>query len=154
MAKTTKERQKDSVARHKSDPDYKEKQAERKRKWRANRQLIKSQIDKDKRSASDRQRKRRLKIRLENALRSNSDGGSVEPYKTAASLGKAINRVSRVLPYSPRKRSAVVRKLAVANSIFGSKSKKAANPSSIPQDTVDRVIDSTNEMTSPDKHPA
>lgn len=66
MAKTTGERQRAFVDKHRNDPDYSKKQAESKQKWRKSRKTTRSQINKEKHAATKRQQKRRLKIKLEN----------------------------------------------------------------------------------------
>lgn len=134
MAKTSAERQRLFVERHGQDVDFKKRQAERKMQWRSNRKVTRSVRQKEKRAETERKREYRLKCKLEIAAEMvQSDCVSITPctshsvdlntpskaFRSAASLGKAVSRVSRYLPQSPRKKAEVVRKLAISTSLFG-----------------------------------
>ena len=152
MAKTSAERQRLFVERHSQDADFKKRQAERKQKWRSNRQVTRSVINKDKRAETERKRKYRLKCKQQIAAGVQSDSVGETPctsrsvdlntpskaFKSAASLGKAVRRVSRFLPQSPGKKAAVVRKLAISTSLFGP-ARGQSNALKIPNKTVEQV---------------
>ena len=60
-------------------------------------------------------------------------------YKTPQALGKAVSRVKPVLPQSPRKRKAVVMKLASSEGITAPKTMCFQTPNCIPAETVQLV---------------
>ena len=142
MAKTNKQRQQDFVERHRNDPEFKAKQAARKRQWRKTRKLSKTDIRRERQAAADRQRKcrERKKVLPGTPI---AAATPLKAYGSSASLGKAVKRASRNLPLSPRKRIAVVKKLAISVNLFGdakchvTKRKLAV----VPDDVVERVKD-------------
>ena len=154
MAKTSAQRQREFVEKHRNNPQYKKKQADRKRKWRKNRQLTAKQINQVKQAATERQKRHRLKIKMErmanvsNVATPSTSSASplVSPtctpskaYKSAASLGKAVKRVSRLLPESPLKKAAVIRKLAISSSLFNPAKKVSSNSLAVSKQTIEKV---------------
>lgn len=101
----------------KQDPEryrlYLEKD-KRKRKERKIEVLSPSELAKKRRECRKRVRLHRLKKKkshsILNTLSGSSDEGKV--YKTPQTLGKAVRKVKQAMPHSPRKRRAVISKLA------------------------------------------
>lgn len=115
MAKSGAERNKVYRERMKANPVkfklVKEKDRERKKKERRTKQLTVAEASR--RRAQCRERVRLHRLRKKNSL-SKQAVASEEVYKTPQALGKAIGKVKRALPSSPRKRKAVIAKLASA----------------------------------------
>lgn len=115
MAKSGAERNKVYRERMKANPVkfklVKEKDRERKKKERRTKQLTVAEASR--RRAQCRERVRLHRLRKKNSL-SKQAVASEEVYKTPQALGKAIGKVKRAPPSSPRKRKAVIAKLASA----------------------------------------
>lgn len=127
MAKSVKERVSAFRKRLKANPVKYEayKQNERKRKQKARRKEKKTadaDADADRKRKLNRERVRRFRARKKKEEVEKSKSGIEEPvYKTPQALGKAVSRVKPVLPHSPRKRKAVVMKLANSEGITAGK---------------------------------
>lgn len=80
------------------------------------------------------------KDKKEKAKNSSQDQDVSQAYQTPQALGKALGKVSRVLPQSPRKRKAVVFKLAHASG-FLRKKKYTRGNRGLPKETVNLVKD-------------
>ena len=88
------------------------------RNYRAKKKL--SLTEKDKNLIRDKERIRKQKYRQhlkkqklpQQICQSQATEPTVNTYKTSQSLGKAINRAARKLPYSPRKKTTVIKGLA------------------------------------------
>ena len=68
----------------------------------------------------ERQQKYRLKKAAKSAINAainESTVGSSTPYSAASTLGKAVKKAERALPLSPRKRTTVIKKLAMNSGI-------------------------------------
>lgn len=118
-AKTAAERQRERRTRLRDNNNdqseleaYKKKDRERKRK-RAS--MTSDELDRIRRRgkiATRKWRVNKMDIRLVSQPEMNTSPSGVTPFLTPASFGKARRRVEKVLPKSPRKRAAVVQKLA------------------------------------------
>ena len=139
------------LSKLKTNPDkyhsYLETDRERKRTQRKNTTLTSKQLEKRRKECRERVRLCRLKKKLRYgkikvtsgpAGPMENDGG----YKTPQALGKALNKLKPHLPRSPRKRKAVVCKLASSCGIdYKGKSKAPTSNRSLPESTVKLVQD-------------
>ena len=128
---------------------FKEKERARDKKRREKMKLVKNLSAKSlmeyRWKETERKRKYRQKIKEQE---SRPIGDTTIPeigsFKCPQSLGKAVTKVKRVLPFSPRKRTAVLRKLVyesspqAAKTLFD-KSPKQNTKSSISQDNISKV---------------
>jgi len=149
MAKTDAERQRICRAKLKLDTEsyksYKEKDKERKRiqrnvsKFKAS---SSNEAARKKRLNRERVRKFRQK-KKENQSYSSQENDLSQAYETPQALGKALGKVSKVLPKSPRKRKAVVFKLANSSGFVVGK-KTCTGNRGIDEQTVKHVKDFYN----------
>ena len=139
MAKTNKERQQAFVEHHRKIPDFKMKQAARKQKWRRTRKLTAADINYEQRQAAERQRRCRERKKANLSTPAAAVETPTKAYNSVASLSKAVKRVQRNLPVSPRKKVAVVKKLAVSMNLFGAKATKCCKSLSLSSDVVEKV---------------
>ena len=147
MAKSVKERVSGFRKRLKANPVKYEayKQKERKRKQKARRKEKKTadaDADADRKRKLNRERVRRFRARKKKEEVEKSRKSEIEEpvYKTPQALGKAVSRVKPVLPHSPRKRKAVVMKLANSEGITAAKKMRVeGSPNCIPAETVQLV---------------
>ena len=65
-----------------------------------------------------------MKKKVEKTESCNDDNKNVDAYQTPQALGKAVGKVKSQLPKSPRKRKAVITKLATTSGLVISKHKK------------------------------
>jgi hypothetical protein len=119
--------------------NHKEKERERDRRRR---ESVKLKVSSSKKSLIDHrrkeaERKRQYRLKLKSALVEQRELELCTPlgsYKCPQSLGKAVSRVKKVLPFSPSKKTAVIRKLVcesfqkkVSNAIFPEDKKTSYN---------------------------
>jgi len=121
---------------------YKEKDKQRKKESRKNNICSPRKAAIEKNKVRDRVRLHRLKKKLAAKAKSPTKAEQMEsehPYKTPQSLGKAVKKVTRQLPKSPRKRKAVISKIAeAAKPIFNKPTEPNAN-NHIPVTTIEEV---------------
>ena len=135
-ARTFRTRLKVDVERYKA---YKNKDKERKRVQRKGQALSPSEVARRKKLTRERVRKCRQRQKEKKAKNSSQDQDVSQAYQTPQALGKALGKVSsRVLPQSPRKRKAVVFKLAHASG-FLRKKKCTRSNRGLPKETVNLV---------------
>ena len=147
MAKSVKERVSAFRKRVKANPvkyeAYKQNERKRKQKARREQRTEKKTADADanRKRKLNRERVRRFRARKKKEEVEKSKSGIEEPvYKTPQALGKAVSRVKPVLPHSPRKRKAVVMKLANSEGITAAKKMRVhGSPNCIPVETVQIV---------------
>ena len=139
--------------------DYKKKDRERKKKARKEKKLSAGEQVKEREKCRERVRLHR-KRKTEENLHWNSQA-SVQtskdpPYKTPQSFGKAIHKVKKALPKSPRKKKAVLHKLASTVDLDSSETIESPTVSSnrkLPADLITKVQQFfLREILSPDKH--
>ena len=146
MAKTIKERVKDDPAKYEA---YKLKDRQRKQKSRKREKesAVPDPVAASRKRKLNRERVRRHRSKKKReAERRKLDEAASEvekeenAYKTPQALGRALGRVKPVLPHSPRKRKAVVMKLASSEGISVAKKMRIeGSPNHIPADTVKLV---------------
>lgn len=132
----------------KADPErykaYLEKDKQRKKKGRKAKVLSSAELAKKRRECRERVRLHRLKKKKSCSTPNKPTGSADEEkgYKTPQALGKAMGKVKQVLPNSPRKRRAVISKLATSDGFSPSTSntQKAGNKQ-LPKSTVKCVQD-------------
>ena len=137
-ARTFRTRLKVDVERYKA---YKNKDKERKRVQRKGQALSPSEVVRRKKLIRERVRKILIqaKTKREESKNSSQDQDVSQAYQTPQGLGKALGKISsRVLPQSPRKRKAVVFKLAHASG-FLRKKKCTRGNRGLPKETVNLV---------------
>lgn len=135
-ARTFRARLKVDVERYKA---YKNKDKERKRVQRKGQALSPSEVARRKKLTRERVRKCRQRQKEKKAKNSSQDQDVSQAYQTPQALGKALGKVSsRVLPQSPRKRKAVVFKLAHASGFLRKKECTRSNRG-LPKETVNLV---------------
>ena len=101
---------------------YKNKDKERKRVQRKGQAVSPSEVAKRTKLIRERVRKYRQRQKEKKAKNSSQDQYVSQAYQTPQALGKVLGKVSsRVLPQSPRKRKAVVFKLAHASGFLRKK---------------------------------
>ena len=101
--------------------------------------LSPSEVARRKKLIRERVRKYRQRQKEKKAKNSSQDQDVSQAYQTPQALGKALGKVSsRVLPQSPRKRKAVVFKLAHASG-FLRKKKCTRGNRGLPKETVNLV---------------
>ena len=116
--------------------EYKSRDRDRKRRARqAARNLSESDLQKKRAKCRERVRLHRLRKR-QNLLRVKI---SQPVYKTPQALGKAVSKVKRALPCSPRKRKAVINTLADAVGLEGKAKRLSSNQ--LPESTIKAVQD-------------
>ena len=92
-------------AKMRATESYKGKERDRIARWRAEREVMETEDARAARLKKDAERKKEARRRKKTtAMTPNSH---VSPYQRPQSLGKAVSRVVRHLPYSPRKRALV-----------------------------------------------
>ena len=102
--------------------------------------LSPSEVARRKKLTRERVRKCRQRQKEKKAKNSSQDQDVSQAYQTPQALGKALGKVSRVLPKSLRKRKAVVFKLAHALGFLGKKKCTRGNRG-LPKETVHLVKD-------------
>ena len=118
---------------------YKNKDKERKRVQRKGQAVSPSEVAKRTKLIRERVRKYRQRQKEKKAKNSSQDQYVSQAYQTPQALGKVLGKVSsRVLPQSPRKRKAVVFKLAHASG-FLRKKKCTRGNRGLPKETVNLV---------------
>ena len=117
---------------------YKEKDRVRKRESRK-KALSPRKAAVERRKCNERVRLHRLKKKL--SISQDADKNYVEfAYKSPQALGKAVHKVSPLLPNSPRKRKAVIAKIAKSSGLsLSSKHKQSNGNTGIAKSTVDSV---------------
>ena len=136
-ARTFRAKLKVDVERYKA---YKNKEKERKRVQRKGQALSPSEVARRKKLNRQRVRKYRQRQKEKKAETSSQDKDVSQACQTPQALGKALGKVSRVLPQSPRKRKAMVFKLAHASGFLGKKKCTRGNRD-LPKETVHLVKD-------------
>ena len=132
----------------KADPErykaYLEKDKQRKKKGRKAKVLSSAELAKKRRECRERVHLHRLKKKKSCSTPNKPTGSADEEkgYKTPQALGKAMGKVKQVLANSPRKRRAVISKLATSHGFSPSTSntQKAGNKQ-LPNSTVKCVQD-------------
>lgn len=147
MPKTGAERNKKYRQKIKANPQayatYKEKERQRKKASR-NKNITRRKAEIERKKVKERDRLCRLKKKLANKALFSAECESTQPieciYKTPQALGKAVKKVSKQLPSSPRKRKAVISKIAEATGLtVDVKLKDPCGNSRIPDSTVEEV---------------
>ena len=114
--KTNAERCKDYRNKQKEkDPTYYTKEKKRiaaYRELRKTTQTVEEKLALRKKETERKRKYRQKKKQQDEAVATNARQSSYLPYRTPQSLGKAIHRVTRKLPSSPRKKKAVIQGLA------------------------------------------
>ena len=133
MGKTSTERSRLCRQRLKENSEkyeqYKAREKERKRVERSKPQKL-SVSEIQRRKKLNRERVKKCKLRKKAATQAKAENAAEQPvYKTPQALGKAVGKVKCHLPKSPRKRKAVVNKLASDQGIHHQKKKKTASGS-------------------------
>ena len=131
MPKTGAERNRLYRNKIKSDPEsyasYKEKDKERKRIARK-RVLSPAKVAEDRRRSKERMRLHRLRKKMSKSNMKNDIETNKSAFRTPQALGRAVKRVSSHLPSSPRKKRAVISKIAKSSGLSlstkGSSSKR------------------------------
>ena len=121
---------------------YKEKGRQRKKESRKNNIRSPRKVAIEKKNVRDRVRLHRLKKKLATKAKSSSNTEQIESeyvYKTPQSLGKAVKKVSRQLPSSPRKRKAVISKIVETTKLTFNKAKDANGNNQIPATAIEEV---------------
>ena len=96
----------------------------------------------EKKKVRDRVRLHRLKKKLATKAKSSANTEQIESeyvYKTPQSLGKAVKKVSKQLPSSPRKRKAVISKIVETTKLTFNKPKDHIGNNQIPATTIKEV---------------
>ena len=110
MAKTAAERQRAYRQRRKNDEGFKQHERERKRlerlKKKSTQTKLEAQVEREK--AKERQRRQRMRLKACHIPSQQSPA-----YKSRQSFGKAMKKVIKALPSSPRKKSAIIPTLSV-----------------------------------------
>lgn len=86
--------------------------------------LSESELQNLRKKNRERKRKSRMKKKAQKTESCNDDNKIVHAYQTPQALGKAVGIVKSKLPKSPRKRKAVITKLATTSGLVISKHKK------------------------------
>ena len=121
---------------------YKEKGRQRKKESRKNNICSPRKAAIEKKKVRDRVRLHRLKKKLATKAKSSANTEQIESeyvYKTPQSLGKAVKKVSRQLPSSPRKRKAVISKIVETTKLTFNKPKDPIGSNQIPATTIEEV---------------
>ena len=129
MAKTSTERSKSFHEKLREDVEkysvFKAKDRERKRNERNEKQpMSESELQNLRKKNKERKRKSRMKKKVQKTESCNDDNKNVDASQTPQALGKAVGKVKSELPKSPRKRKAVITKLATTSGLVISKHKK------------------------------
>ncbi|PSN37461.1 hypothetical protein C0J52_11708 [Blattella germanica] len=106
MAKTNAERQKQYMKIHKNDADYKLKRKTIMKKYKEKRKSAETSTESALRKAKDAERKRLSRAAKKETVLSHNT--KISP----SAVGKAFKKASKAMPKSPRKKVAVVKKLA------------------------------------------
>lgn len=142
-AKTVAERVRIFRTKLKADDEkykaYKDKEKERKRAKRKGEVLSPGEAARTKQLNRERVRKYRQRKKEKNANNCSQDQEVSQAYQTPQALGKALGKVSKVLPQSPRKRKAVVFKLAHSSGFVVGKKRCTKGNRGLPKETVKRV---------------
>ena len=144
MTNSVKERVSGFRKRLKANPvkyeAYKQKERKRKQKaWRKEKNTLDADANRKRKLNRERVRRFRARKKKEEDDKSRKSGTEEPVYKTPQALGKAVCRVKPVLPQSPRKRKAVVMKLASSEGITTAKKMCFQSPNCIPAETVPLV---------------
>ena len=121
---------------------YKEKDRKRKMESRKNNIHSPRKAAIEKKKVKDRVRMHRLKKKLATKAKSSANTEQIESeygYKTPQSLGKAVKKVSRQLPSSPRKRKAVISKIVETTKLTLNTPKDQNGNNQIPDTTIEEV---------------
>ena len=121
---------------------YKEKDRQRKKESRKNNIHSPRKAAIEKKKVRERVRLYRLKKKLATKAKSFANTEQIEleyVYKTPQSLGKAVKKVSRQLPSSPRKRKAVISKIVETTMLTFNKPKDPYGNNQIPATTIEEV---------------
>ena len=129
MAKTSTERSKLFRKKLRGDVEkysvFKAKDREQKRNERNEKKpLSESELQNLRKKNRERKRKSRMKKKAQKTESCNDNNENVHAYQTPQALGKAVRKVKSQLPKSPRKRKAVITKLATPSGLVISKHKK------------------------------
>ena len=119
---------------------YKEKDRQRKKESRENNIHSPRKAAIEKKKVKDRVRLHRLKLATK--VKSSANTEQIESkyvHKTPQSLRKAVKKVSRKLPSSPRKRKAVISKIVETTKLTFSKPKDPNGNNEIPATTIEEV---------------
>lgn len=125
MGKSAAERMREYRARMSQEKKdiSKKKDREYKKKAYDNRSILKKQIDREK----DKMKKRRQRANKKALIMTIENQDGYTPYNTPQTLGKAIKKVERALPVSPRRRGAVLHKLCESANLLPKEKKHRGN---------------------------
>lgn len=118
MGKTSAERTRKYRERMSAEKkkEFKEKNCKQQKKSRNKWTISRKKKEAEKSKIRMRKMRQLMKMTLNKSLEENRPGTSCvvqSPYRNEQSFSKAVNRVKKVLPQSPRKKIAVIKKLAV-----------------------------------------